>query len=277
MKIEVGTTTLHVHEQVGHGSTGRPALVFLHYFGGSGRTWKPVMDALVAAGWRCLAPDLRGFGKSPAPGEDWTHHTVDKMADDIAGLVGRLELERFIVVGHSMGGKVALALAARQPAGLVGLALVSPSPPTPEPMKATERSRLLSGYGDAAAMKKTLRQITARPLSDATRDAAIADNLRASEPAWRAWLDHGSREDISARVPRIKVPVRVVVGAKDKAITGELVTPEILARVSGPEALLKSVPDVGHLLPLEAPSDAVQFLLDAFAAFKPVSENLQPG
>ena len=166
-----------------------------------------------------------------------------------------------------MGGKVALALAARQPAGLVGLALVSPSPPTPEPMKDAERARLLAGYGDADAMKATLRQITARPLPSAFFDAAVADNLRASAPAWRAWLTHGSQEDLSARMPRVQVPVRIVVGAKDQAITGELVTREILARVSGPEALLKSVPGVGHLLPLEASSDAVQFLLDTFAGF----------
>ena len=275
LQIEVGTTTLHVHERVGHGSAGRPALVFLHYFGGSGRTWEPVVDALAAAGWRCLAPDLRGFGKSPAPGEEWTHYTVDAMADDIHGMIGRLRLERFIVVGHSMGGKVALALAARQPASLAGLALVSPSPPTPEPMEPAERARLLAGGGGRAATEKTLRKITARPLSDAVLDATVADHLRASAPAWRAWLEHGSREDISARVPHIKVPVRIVVGAQDQAITGELVTREILARLHGTEALLKSVPDVGHLLPLEAPSDAVWFLLDAFASFAPSRETLK--
>ena len=50
INIEVGSTTLHVHEQVGHGSADRPVLVFLHYFGGSGRTWQPVIDALTAAG-----------------------------------------------------------------------------------------------------------------------------------------------------------------------------------------------------------------------------------
>lgn len=278
INIEVGSTTLHVHEQVGHGPTGRPALVFLHYFGGSGRTWEPVMDALAAAGWRCLAPDLRGFGASPAPGEDWTHYTVDTMADDIHGLIERLRLERFIVVGHSMGGKVALALAARQPpglAGLAGLALISPSPPTPEPMEEAERARLLAGYGDAAAVKKTLRKITARPLSAPLFDAVVSDNLRASASAWRAWLEHGSREDISARMPQIEVPIRVAVGAKDQAITGDLVTREILTRVNVAEALLESVPDVGHLLPLEAPSDAVRFLMDAFTSFVPSRENLE--
>ena len=275
INIEVGTTILHVHEHVGHGSTDRPALVFLHYFGGSGRTWKPVMDALAAAGWRCLAPDLRGFGESPAPGEDWTHYTVDAMADDILGLIGRLRLERYIVVGHSMGGKVALALASRQPAGMAGLALVSPSPPTPEAMKDAERARLLAGYGDVDAVKKTLHKITARPLSDSLLETTIADNLRASAPAWRAWLEHGSREDISARMSQVKVPVRVVVGAKDQAITGDLVTREILARINETVARPQSMPDVGHLLPLEAPSDAVRFLLEAFANFVSQGENLK--
>ncbi len=275
INIEVGSTTLHVHEQVGHGSTGRPALVFLHYFGGSGRTWEPVMDALVAAGWRCLAPDLRGFGASPAPGRDWTHYTVDTMTDDIHGLIDRLRLERFIVIGHSMGGKVALALAARQPTGLAGLVLISPSPPTPEPMEEAERARLLAGYGDAAAAKETLRKIAARPLSEPLLDATVSDDLQASASAWRAWLEHGSKEDISARMPQIAVPIRVAVGAKDQTITGDLVTREILARVNVAEAMLESVPDVGHLLPLEAPSDAVRFLLKAFTSFAPSDENLE--
>ena len=124
-------------------------------------------------------------------------------------------------------------------------------------------------------MKKTLRKITARPLSDSLFNATVADNLRASAPAWRAWLEHGSREDILARMPQVKVPVRAVVGAKDQAITGELVTSEILARLGGSEALLKSVPDVGHLLPLEAPSDAVRFLLDAVTSFAPVQADLK--
>ena len=141
-------------------------------------------------------------------------------------------------------------------------------------MTDAERARLLAGYGDAAAAKETLRKITARPLPEPLLEATVSDNLRASASAWRAWLEHGSKEDISARMPQIKVTIRVAVGAKDQAITGELVTREILDRVNVPEVLLRSVPDVGHLLPLEATPDAVRYLLEAFTSFAPSHENL---
>ncbi len=268
MMVEVPATTLRVHERAGHGSAGRPTLVFLHYFGGSGRTWIPVMDALAAAGWRCFAPDLRGFGESPAPGPDWPHYTVDTMADDVHELLGRLRLESIVVVGHSMGGKVALALAARRPAGLRGMALLAPSPAIPEPMESAERVRLLAGHGDRKAMEKTLDNITARPLPEFWREAALEDNLRASAPAWRAWLEHGSREDISGRLPQIEVPVHIAVGGRDRTITAALAERAIFTYLPTTPTKLVSVPNAGHLLPLEASSEAARFVSEACVAFE---------
>ena len=266
-QVEAGTALIHVREHTQNGVDQHPALVFLHYFGGSGRTWEPVMEILASRGWRCLAPDLRGFGNSPATGEAWAHYTVDTMADDVRGLVGRLELARFLIVGHSMGGKVALALAAQPPAGLAGVALLAPSPPTPEPLEDAERARLLAGHGNAAAVEETLGEITAHRLPVSLHDTTVADNLRASAPAWRAWLEHGSREDISARMPRIAVPVRIAVGGRDASITRSLVEGEIMRRLTHAETSLELVPDVGHLLPLEAPAATVGFLSAAFARF----------
>ena len=271
MHIQVNTTSLHVCEHYGTGWQARPTLIFLHYFGGSGGSWKPVMDLLTKQGWACLAPDLRGFGDSPAPGKDSVFYAVDAMADDIHELVSKLRLPSFVVVGHSMGGKVALALAAKQPTGLVGVALLAPSPPSPEPMEAAERSRLLDGYGNPEAAKETLGKITAHPLPNALFEAAVADGLRASAPAWRAWLERGSREDISCRLARVEVPVRIAVGWEDKSITGCLVEREIRGRLNHVETSLDFLRDVGHLLPLEAPEATVKFLTGAFASFVPLS------
>ena len=269
MHIQVNTTSLHVRERYGAGWQARPTLVFLHYFGGSARSWEPVMDLLTAQGWACLAADLRGFGDSPAPGKDPVFYTVDAMADDIHELVSKLRLPSFIVVGHSMGGKVALALAAKQPAGLVGVALLAPSPPSPEPMEAAERSRLLDGYGNPESVKETLGKITAHPLPEPLFDATIADHLRASAPAWRAWLERGSREDISSRMGQVDVPVRIAVGWDDKSITACLVEREIKGRLNRAGTALDFVRGSGHLLPLEVPEATVEFLAGAFVSFDP--------
>ena len=79
----------------------------------------------------------------------------------------------------------------------------------------------------------------------------VGDNLRSSHPAWLAWLDHGSREDISGEVASIRAPVTVVAGAADPIITANLLEREVVRRIAG--AHLAVLSNVGHLLPLEDP------------------------
>lgn len=101
--------------------------VGLHYWAGSGRAFQPVAD-LLAPDYIFLAPDLGGFGEAPMPAGGFS---VDAYADEVAAFIQKHGLSRYVLVGHSMGGKIALALAARQPPGLAGVALLSPSPARP--------------------------------------------------------------------------------------------------------------------------------------------------
>ena len=259
MKITVNGVTLSVQESGGSSETPS-ALIFLHYFGGSSRAWAEVITRL--SDFRCIAPDLRGFGDSNdalnhTPGRGYT---IEENADDIAMLLNAFNVERFTLVGHSMGGKIALALAARRPRGLQSVLLLAPSPPTPEPMDNEERQRLLDGYGDRYTVEQTIRSITTLPLSRTGREVAVADGLRTSQDAWRAWLQDGSHENISERIEQIEVPVSILAGECDATITPDLLRREIVQRIKGTQ--LRVVPDAGHLLPLEAPqevADACRF------------------
>lgn len=241
--IAVNRVQLNVRER----GAGDRTLVFLHFFGGSSRSWLEVI-ARLESDFRCIAPDLRGFGDSDAPTRG---PSVDDDADDLAALIKELNIDRFVLVGHSMGGKIALALAARQPTGLEGLVLLAPSPPSPEPMADKERAYLLSGFGERAAAEETLRRVTNVPLAPAVREQAIEDMLRASWPAWKAWLETGSRENICDQMKRIEVPVLVVAGECDRTMTPHLLEREVVARL--PDACLHVVFGAAHLLPLEAP------------------------
>ncbi len=241
--VSVNTTALQVSER----GEGDPALVFLHYFGGSGRSWDGVID-LLGGDYRCIAPDLRGFGQSAAPSDGYT---LDDYAKDIAGLVVALGVRRYVLVGHSMGGKVALALAALQPPGLSAVVLIAPSPPTPEPIADEQRARLLASRGSREAAERTAAELTVRALLAASLDRFVEDQLRSSPRAWSAWLERGSRVDISARMPRISVPVCVLVGEEDPAIPPDLLEQEVSGGIDG--ARLELVPEVGHLIPLDAP------------------------
>jgi len=228
--------------------SGEKTLFFLHYFGGSSRTWRPVMERL-AADCRCLALDLRGWGDSDAVPASACR--VEDMAEDAQQIIAALGLTQYTLVGHSMGGKAAQALAADPPPGLEQLLLVAPSPLSPEPMTEDDRASLKAAYGSEAASRETLKKIACLPLSPETQDAVIADNLRASRAAWKAWADLGSKQDLSALAPKILVPIHVLSGTGDAVLSPDVQQKEVVARIPG--AALTTVPDAGHLLPLEAP------------------------
>ena len=239
---------------------GSPTVVLLHYYAGSSRAWDAVVAELDAS-HRCVAADLRGFGDSEAPPSGYA---VRDYADDVVALLAAVRAERFVLVGHSMGGKIAMAVAARRPPGLDALVLVAPSPPTPEPMPEATRAHLLATYGDHAAAAQTARDITVRPLAPPAFDQVVRDSLRTSARAWNAWLLEGSREDISAEMPRVVVPTLVVVGGADPVMHRPMLEREVRDRIAG--ARLRAVPGVGHLVPLEAPAELAALIREGAGA-----------
>ncbi|MCA8833227.1 alpha/beta fold hydrolase [Hymenobacter pini] len=228
----------------------------LHYWAGSGQEFQAVAR-LLAPEYTLLAPDLVGFGDAPPP--EVSSYTVEAYANQVAQFIEEKGLTRYVLVGHSMGGKIALALVARQPAGLAGVVLLSPSPPTPEPMTDEDRMSSLKGYGKPAAAEKTLHTISARPLSAADQQQVIEDNLRSTRLAYDAWLLHGSREDISAQMCNVQVPCAIVAGDQDAVMSPSVHGLETLPLL--PEGTpLEIISGAGHLLPYEAPEEVAQLL-----------------
>ena len=228
-----------------------PVWVLLHYFGGSARSWDPLVAALDG---RCVAPDLRGFGDA-APGGAMR---VADYADDVAALLP----EGCILVGHSMGGKVAMAVAARLPPGLRGLVLVAPSPPGPEPMEDGARAKLRAAWGDPAAARDVAHGIS-RHRDGPAFDRIVTDHLRASRAGWLAWLDGGSREDLRALARQIQAPVLVVAGADDASLGPAVQARDTLPLLPG--AAMQVVADSRHLVPLDQPA-ALAAMMQAWAA-----------
>ncbi len=240
------------------GSGGqRPAIVFLHYFGGSRRAWDGVI-AQLGDRYDCFAPDLRGFGDAWNVGCPFT---VDTYADDVAELIADCGIERFVLVGHSMGGKIALALAARRPAGLASLVLLAPSPPSPEPMSDDDREKMLASHGDRNAARATARKIVGRPLAPIRLEEVVQDMLVTSAAAWRAWYEGGSRETLTA-VGHLSLPTLVLSGSDDSVIPRTVLESDVMPCLSN--ARLISIAGSGHLLPLEA-TDEVAGLIERAA------------
>jgi pimeloyl-ACP methyl ester carboxylesterase len=255
MKIHSNGVALHVEDQ----GAGDLSLVFLHYYGGSSRTWKHV-TAKLAPTFRTITIDHRGWGESDAPEQGYG---LADLAADAEGVISALNLRHYVLVGHSMGGKVAQLIASRQPVGLAGLILVAPSQPSPMIMPAQAREMMAGAYASRAAVEASIdTMLTAKPLSAEDREQVIEDSLRGAPQAKAAWPRSTSLEDIAAQVGDIAVPTLVIAGALDRVDPPIRLRAELLPRI--PQAVMHVLPGTGHLSMLESP-DAVARLIADFA------------
>ena len=261
-----------------------PALVMMHFLGGSTREWDEVV-ALLGPEYKTVRIDLPGFGGSA--GE--TGYTVSAMADAVHEAVCAAGVEEYVLVGHSMSGKVSMVLARRaQDAGfaraaekgcsgglkLRGLVLVAPSPPSPEPMTEEKRSGMIASLGGAPAegdFARALKYITRneeRDIRPAVEERAAREVLRMNRTAWVAWVTGGSKEDWAERVGVLTVPALVVAGEKDASLgpkqQRELTLPHL------GKGKISVVKGCSHLVPMERP-EAMAEMLREFCAALPVA------
>ena len=101
---------------------GTPIVILLHGLGATGDSWQLQFPALIESGFRILAPDMRGFGKSTYPEG---HNNPRIMAEDVANFLNRLDVTSVYVVGISMGGTIALQFTLDHPSMVDSLLLVN--------------------------------------------------------------------------------------------------------------------------------------------------------
>ena len=254
MNIASNGINLHVADQ----GQGELVIVFLHGWGSSTRTWDSVIAAL-PSGYRTVAIDQRGWGSSDHP---TTGYSLTELADDTEGVIEALGLERYILVGHSMGGKTAQFLASRRPKGLAGLVLVAPAPPSPFNVPEDLR-RMMGGPNVREFVTMAIeKMLTHNPISHEDVELMVADATRGSIAARIAWGSQTSLEDITDAVGHIDAPTLVISGKYDKIDSVETLQSELLPRIPG--AVLQVLPDVGHLSLIEAPKEIARHL-DTFA------------
>ena len=109
------------------GSTDKPAILFVHGNLSSSVFFEDTMAAF-QGDFRCVAPDLRGFGASEGKAVD-ARRGLDDMAQDVLALVHEIAWHRFHVVGHSMGGGVAMKMLLRDADAIASVTLVDPISP----------------------------------------------------------------------------------------------------------------------------------------------------
>lgn len=105
-----------------------PLVVLLHGFPESRRSWKRQLPALAAAGFRAVAPDLRGYGESPRP-DGVKHYRLTELVDDVIALIEAEAAAPCVLVGHDWGAAIAWYVAMQRPDLLRKLVILNVPPP----------------------------------------------------------------------------------------------------------------------------------------------------
>jgi pimeloyl-ACP methyl ester carboxylesterase len=243
------------YQDEGHGS---PPLVLVHGLGR--REHFAAQVERFAPARRVVAPDLPGFGDSDAPEREYS---IAAFAEDIAWLCTVLGLDRAVVAGHSMGGAVAVEVAARRPELVSGIVLIDPIPIVPAP----PFHRALGGLVDAlaqpggeGAIRRYAEERMFRPTDDAALRARILDDLSAVPLSVAASaLSSALRWDGERAVRGLDVPVLLITAGDG--------VPSDLPRIREvvPHLELGRTVGSGHFAHLMVP-DQVNAMIDRFLA-----------
>ncbi|MGA9272236.1 MAG: alpha/beta hydrolase [Candidatus Cybelea sp.] len=238
--------------------SGTPAFVFVHGWQGDRSVWRGIVAAL-GPEIRAITVDQRGGGDSNgAPGP----YALERLAADLHDLVTALDVAPVVIVGHSMGGTVALRFAVDYPEATRGLVLIAPVPASGGGFSERRVEYLRATAGDPVAV----RQWLARTLS-AEHDAATLDRLCAvaaltpREAALESFASWGFA-DFADATRRIKAPALVIAPEHDAAESVERNVAALL-----PNAEYAVLPDGAHYTIVEQPRQIAELIRQGKSRF----------
>ena len=240
----------------------------MHGWGCSAFSYNKVLRPIADAGFDVVAPDVRGHGWSDKP-LDPALYTPEALGRWLTQLLVVLDIERAVLVGHSMGGAVALRAALQVPARIAGLVLLAPVGFDPIPRTRWLR-RLTPRWLDPVLPRLAWRSViaiglrtgygkvgrpSARDIDEYWAPTADPDFVRASRLVAHAFdWEPGDPADLA----RLACPVHVLLGEHDDLVPGV----RARAHAEGLAQLrVEQVPRAGHVLPEEVPEAVLQAIL----------------
>ncbi|WP_019948930.1 alpha/beta fold hydrolase [Hymenobacter aerophilus] len=257
---------LHVREQ-GAG----PVLLLVHGLGGQMGQFNYGVAERLAADYRVVVVDRPGSGYSERP----ARADLLSQADTLAALIDKLALDRPLVVGHSLGGAVALALALHHPHKVAGLALIAPLVALPETVPAIfqrlliprqwQRQLVAWTVATPLSMRRSpqVMQALFRPEIPPRDYATKAGGMLSLQPAQflNTIADLEALPDnlpaLTARLPELQLPVRVLYGRHDAVLDWQANGRLLAEKVPG--ATLQLI-EGGHMLPITQPALVARFI-----------------
>lgn len=257
-KVTVNGITL-TYEDHGHGDT----VVLLHGYCGSSAYWEIVLP-LLAQSYRVIAPDLRGHGGTDAP---VGAYSIDQMADDVTELLEKLEVEKYTLLGHSMGGYIALSIAERFPERLTGFGLIH-STAYPDSDEAKEKRLQAVSKISASGITSFVDGLVPGLFAEKMRITAQQHVNRAIEigygtpPQGASGAALAMRERVDRRgiLSETKLPVLLIAGENDN-----IVLQERTFTAEGENITQVVIKEAGHMSMYEAPEELVNAISDFLA------------
>lgn len=237
------------------GKTG-PALFFVHGVGSTAAIWDRQLEAF-GDRYRCAAIELRGNGVPPDP--DPALITRAGYARDVLAVADALGIERFTIVGCSLGGVVAFELWGVEAARIEAMVIVGSFASYPQARAYADGIKIavrdagdMAAFSQARAAKLGLPPDRTRETVEQMSRKSVASYLAATEATWTG--------NYSGLLPTIHVPVLVLCGERD-AVAPLALSETIASAIPG--AQLAVVPDAGHVANADNPT-VFNEMLDAF-------------
>ena len=244
-------------------------LLLLHGYPLDCRLWDRLVP-LLATDHLCIAPDLRGFGRSI---EERMSFSLADLANDCCQLLDELQIRQSVVVcGLSMGGYVAMQFAERHAARVASLILTNTRANADDTLGASNRrssaSLALSQGVAKVVLPMSDKLLSLQTLSNQPKVVDLVRTMmletRASTIAW-AQLAMADREDFRVKMRSWQMPVVCVAGSEDT-----IVPLGVMAEMSRgiPHSEMIVVPNSAHLTPLECPEEFAQIVRKATSALR---------
>ncbi len=241
----------------GHGPI---KVIALHGWFGDETTFSPLFRALDPDQFHWVSPALRGYGAS-------RHlqgaYTMQEVAEDVLALADDLGWERFNLIGHSMGGKAIQRVLANAPHRIAKLIGVTPVPASGVPFDDGMFGFFQQAWSNPeAALGIVTHSVGGRLPKRYIEEIATHPHRVASEASFLGYLNAWAKGDFSAELAGISLPVKVIVGEHDGAITADFMRGTFLAHF--PNGELETMPNAGHYpmdeTPLALAASIIHFL-----------------
>ncbi len=254
-KILANGINLNV-QKIGEG----PALILIHGLASSMGLWA-MLDQAKLEGHTIISYDLRGHGASERPAGA---HTLSKHVADLSGLMDVLGIDKADLIGHSLGGMIALELAATMPDKVRSLTLVSSAVAFPQPTR--DALFEMASSASFGGMNAIVDKLVSLSFSAAFQESnpkvvqTIRHGIKSSDAASiAAACRMVAKIDLQSRLALIKCPTEIIVGEQDE-LSSPALSGALHSGISG--SSLHLIADCGHAAPVEQPTAVTGYIAE---------------